>query len=180
MELRPEQLSIRVDPERDHLRGPLGAEHVLVVFSDFECPFCASAARSIEEVRARLGERLLVVFRHFPLEEIHPHARLAAEAAEAAGAQGRFWEFHDRLFAHQAALGREDLVAHAAALGLDVEQFALELDGETYADVVARQAQGGSWIGVTGTPALFLDDARYTGAYDPAALEAALLLPRGV
>src|SRR3712207_2432708 len=113
--------------DRDHVRGPVDAPLTLVEYGDFECPFCGRATGTVEELRARFGNQLRYVFRHVPLVDVHPHARLAAEAAEAAAAQGRFWEMHDRLFAGQDRLTAEDLLGYAAATGLDVPRFARDL-----------------------------------------------------
>lgn len=173
----PEQLTIRVD-ERDHVLGDPGADLTLVEFADFACAPCARAVAVVDAVRARLGPRLRFVFRHFPVAELHPHAQLAAEAAEAAAAQGRFWELHALLFAHQDALERDDLVGYARELGLDAERVARELDDRTHRAAVDLQAQGGAWIGVRGTPAFFIDGRQYAGAHDPGALADALLLSR--
>ena len=116
-----------VDPARDHIRGPADAPLTLVEYADFQCPFCGRATGEIDTLLERFGDDLRYVFRHLPLPDVHPDAELAAEAAEAAGAQGAFWEMHDRLFAHQDQLGPVDLFAHAAALGLDLERFSRDL-----------------------------------------------------
>jgi protein-disulfide isomerase len=174
----PEQLTIRIDPERDHVLGDPGADLTLVEFADFECVHCARAVALVAAVRERLGPRLRFVFRHFPIAELHPHAQQAAEAAEAAAAQGRFWDMHALLFAHHDALERDDLVDYARQLGLDVERFTRELEDGTHREAVALQAQGGAWIGVQGTPAFFIDGRQYAGAHEPDALADALLLSR--
>jgi protein-disulfide isomerase len=170
----PEQLTIRIDAEKDHVLGDDSADVTLVEFADFECRPCASAVRLVDAVRERMGSRLRFAFRHFPIPEIHAHAQLAAEAAEAAGAQGRFWEMHALLFDHQDALARDDLVGYAHQLGLDVERFADELDRHVHREAVALQAEGGAWIGVAGTPAFFIDGRQYAGPHEPDALVAAL------
>jgi protein-disulfide isomerase len=175
----PDQLTIRIDPERDHVLGPESAPVTLVEFADFECSFCAKALPTVAEVRRRFGDRLRFAFRHFPIAELHPHAELAAEAAEAAGAQGRFWEMHALLFAHQDALGREDLMAYADELGLDLDRFARELDEHVHREAVALQAQGGAWIGVQGAPAFFIDGRQYRGPFEADALEQALRRAEG-
>src|SRR5215831_11161112 len=114
-----------IDPmtERDHVRGPASARVTLVEYGDFECPFCARAVPVLREIQGRFGDSVRLVFRHNPRAFDHAHAPLAAEAAEAAAEQGRFWEMHDVLFEHQAALGETDLVRYAQQLGLDVEKF---------------------------------------------------------
>jgi hypothetical protein len=124
---RPTRLDPPVDPSRDHIRGPVDAPLSLVEYGDFECPFCGRATGVVEDLRTRFGDRLRYVFRHTPLSDVHPNAMLAAEAAEAAAAQGRFWEMHDRLFAHQDRLSAADLLDHAAAIGLDVTRFSRDL-----------------------------------------------------
>ena len=112
-----------VDPERDHVRGPDAAPVTLVEYGDYECPYCGRAEVVIRELLDSFGDDLRYVWRHLPLNDVHPHAQMAAEAAEAAGAQGRFWEMHDRLLANQDDLSPTDLANHAGELGLDVERF---------------------------------------------------------
>jgi len=159
---------------RDHIRGPVTATLTLLEYGDFECPYCGAAHPILEEVRALLGPRLRFVYRHFPLTNVHPHAESAAEAAEAAGAQGRFLEMHDRLFEHQDALEDEDLVAHADALGLDVERFVEELADGVHAPRVRQDFLSGVRSGVNGTPSFYINGVRYNGQYDLASLLAAL------
>ena len=127
-----------VDPERDHVRFGAGAPMTLVEYGDFECPFCGKATGVIRELHERFGDDLRYVFRHLPLQDVHDHAELAAQAAEAAGAQGRFWEYHDLLFHHQDQLEGEDLLGYAADLDLDVERFARELAEGVHAERVRR------------------------------------------
>jgi protein-disulfide isomerase len=160
--------------KRDHIRGPVDAPLTLLEFGDFECPHCGAAHPIVEAVRRRMGRRLRFVFRHFPLANIHPHAEAAAEAAEAAGAQGKFWEMHDRLFEHQEALADEDLLAHAVALGLDLERFEAELADGTHAPRVRQDFITGVRSGVNGTPTFYINDVRHDGSYDAASLLAAL------
>ena len=136
-----------VDPARDHIRGPVEAPLTLLEFADFECPFCGQATGVVEELRQRFGDELRYVFRHLPLTDVHEHAELAAEAAEAAAAQGRFWEYHDMLYQHQDELEFEDLLGYAGELDLDVERFARELElgvhaGRVLEDVVSAEASG--------------------------------------
>ena len=153
-----------VDPATDHLRG--GADGVSIVeYGDYECPFSRTAEGSIHGALNRLGEGAAFTFRHFPLRHKHPHAQLAAEAAEAAGAQGKFWEMHDRLF-RTGALAPEDLRAHAAALGLDMTRFDAELESHTYAERVERDVQSGLANGVEGTPTFFIGGEPDSGFYD--------------
>jgi Na+/H+ antiporter NhaA len=159
-----------VDPERDHLRGPAEAPVTVVEYGDFECPYCGQAEPVIRELLAEFGNELRYVFRHLPLVDVHEHAQLAAEAAEAAGAQGRFWEMHDLLFAHQDALGLDDLDRYAGELGLDLERFSRELRARRHAPRVARDVEGADQSGVAGTPTFFINERRHHGAYDLATL----------
>jgi formate-nitrite transporter family protein len=146
---------------RDHLRGDPAAPVTLVEYGDFECPYCRALEPILGELRERLGDQLLLVFRHFPLTSSHPHAFRAAQAAEAAGAQGKFWEMHDLLFANQQALEDEHLEAYAADLGLDTARFADELRDGVHAERVREDVRTGLASGVPGTPTLFLDGARF-------------------
>ena len=155
-----------VDPERDHVRGPDDAPVTLVEYADFECPYCGQAEPVVRELLAQFGGDLRYVFRHLPLVDVHEHAQLAAEAAEAAGAQGRFWEMHDLLFAHQDALTLQDLERYARELGLDVERFAERLRTRKYAPRIARDVDSADQSGVAGTPSFFINGRRQTGAYD--------------
>jgi protein-disulfide isomerase len=162
-----------VDRARDHVRG--GDSGVsLVEYGDFECPFCRSAEPSLIKAADRLDANLTFTFRHFPLRDKHPNAQMAAEAAEAAGAQGRFWEMHDRLLASR-DLEPGDLHAHAEALGLDVERFDRDLATHAFAGRVEEDVRSGTANGVTGTPTLFLNGERYTGFYDTESLFEAVL-----
>jgi protein-disulfide isomerase len=160
--------------ERDHIRGPVDAPLTLLEYGDFECPHCGAAHPIVEAIRSRLGRRLRFVYRHFPLINIHPHAESAAEAAEAAGAQGSFWEMHDRLFEHQDALEDEDLAAHADALGVDVERFVEELANGVHAPRVRQDFLSGVRSGVNGTPTFYINDVRHNGGHDMASLLVAL------
>jgi thioredoxin family protein len=124
---------------RDHLRGPANARITLLEYGDFECPHCGAAHPIVEEVRRRAGDELRFAYRHFPLTNIHPHAQHAAEAAEAAGSQRRFWPMHDRLFEHQDTLDDASLLAHAEVLGLDVARVARDLAGGVHAPRVREE-----------------------------------------
>ncbi len=176
---RPVLLDPPVDVERDHVRGPADAPLTLVEYGDFECPFCGRATGTVEELRERFGDRLRYVFRHVPLVDVHPHAQLAAEAAEAAGAQGRFWEMHDRLFAGQDRLLPSDLLDHAATLGLDVQRFARDLGSGRYARRVQEDVESAEASGVEGTPTFFVGGRRHTGPFDTDTLAAELLAAAG-
>ena len=163
-----------VDPSRDHVRGPLDAPVTLLEYGDFECPHCAGAEPVVRAVVADSGGRVRLVFRHLPLPDVHPHAALAAQAAEAAGVQGRFWEMHDLLFAHQDALTPADLARYAEQLDLDVARFNRELRDGTHARRVARDLSSAEEAGVAGTPTFFLDDVRLEGIRDEAAFRSAV------
>ena len=173
MSIHAPSLTVPVD-ERDHIRGPVDAPLTLLEYGDFECPHCGAAHPIVEAIRPRLGRRLRFVYRHFPLTNVHPHAESAAEAAEAAGAQGSFWEMHDRLFEHQDALEDEDLVAHAVALGVDVDRFVEELANGVHAPRVRQDFLSGVRSGVNGTPTFYINGVRHDGGYDMASLLVAL------
>jgi len=160
--------------ERDHVRGPSNAPVTLVEYGDYECPHCGRAYPIVKAVQGRVGNELRFVFRNFPLRESHPHAQRAAESAEAAGAQGRFWEMHDRLFERQFALDDEYLIEYAGDLGLDVERFRAELVGRVYEPRVREDFRSGVRSGVNGTPTFFINGVRYDGAWDEETLVAAI------
>lgn len=159
-----------VDPARDHLRGEGG--RTLLMYGDYECPYTRAAYRTVRVLESR-GVPFTFVFRHFPLTEIHPHALQASVAAEAAAEQGRFWDMHDTLFAHQTALERDDLRGYASALGLDRERFDAGFASEGQIDRIAEDLRGGLEAGVRGTPSLFIDGDRVE-TYELEALHAAL------
>ena len=164
--------------ERDHIQGPATAPITLVEYGDYECPYCGQAYPIVKELQERLGKRLRFVFRNFPLSTMHPHAEQAAEAAETAGAHGKFWEMHDALYENQEALDGEDLVQYAAALGLDASRFTNELAKHTQAARVREDFMSGARSGVNGTPTFFINGVRHDDSFDPAtllkAMEAAL------
>jgi Na+/H+ antiporter NhaA len=169
-----EDLSPAVDPEVDHVRGPQDAPVTLVEFGDFECPYCGQAEPVIRDLLDSFGSGLRYVFRHLPLPDVHEHAQLAAEATEAAGAQGRFWEMHDRLLAHQEALTAHDLLDYAQQLGLDVDRFWDDVRSRAFARRVARDVSSADDSGVAGTPTFFVNGRRHQGAYDLESLTAAV------
>jgi peroxiredoxin/predicted DsbA family dithiol-disulfide isomerase len=170
----PDELSQRTAvAEHDWRLGPADAPATIVEYGDFECPYCGSAHDVLEEVRAEMGPKLRFVYRHFPLPS-HLHAFAAAEAAEAAGAQGKFWEMHDLLYGNQQQLGDADLRRYAEQLGLDVEQFARDMEQHRYRDVVKQHLYSGIEHGVNGTPTLFINGQRYGGPRTHDALIAAL------
>ncbi|MGH2473752.1 MAG: Na+/H+ antiporter NhaA [Candidatus Limnocylindrales bacterium] len=161
-----------VDLVRDHIRGSATAPVTLVEYGDYECPYCGAAAPAIRDAVRRSDGDLRFVFRHLPLVDVHPNAALAAQAAEAAGAQGRFWEMHDHLFEHQDALTPADLRRYAADLGLDVATFDADLRSGRFGPRVAQDINSAGEAGVVGTPSFFVNEVRYRGAYDVASIEA--------
>jgi protein-disulfide isomerase len=160
-------LSAPVDAA-DHIRGVSGARQ-LVVYGDFECPYTASAMREIGRLLDG-GAAFELVYRHFPLRTIHPHAQAAAKAAEAAARQDRFWEMHDVLFRNQLHLEPEDLRRFAERLELDLERFDVDIEDRDIRARVARDVQSGLESGVDGTPSLFIDGIRYEGPRDAESL----------
>src|SRR5829696_1284274 len=158
----------------DHVDGPTDAPLELVMYGDFQCPFCTAAQPILRRVRERLDGRLRFAFRHFPLTEVHPDAERAAEASEAAAAQGAFWPMHDALYGARGELGLESVIALAAGLGLDAERVRAELAAGTHADRVAADVRSGKPAGVSGTPTFFVNGARHRGGYDAQTLIAAL------
>jgi protein-disulfide isomerase len=155
---------------RDHVLGTSTAAVTLVEYGDYECPFCAAAHPAVKHVLKLVPDDVLFAFRHFPLTQIHPHAGQAAQAAEAAGAQGRFWEMHNLLFAHQDQLTLRDLVGYANALGLDLDRFASELESGAHIARVREDFLSGVRSGVNGTPTFFVNGIRHNGGYDAESL----------
>jgi Na+/H+ antiporter NhaA len=167
-------LYIDVDPERDHVRGPVRDAPVTVVeYGDFECPYCGRAEPVVRELLREFGD-VRYVWRHLPLNDVHPHAQLAAEASEAAADQGAFWELHDLLLDHQDALRPRDLIGYAAQLGLNVERFTDDLRTHSGAARVAEDVDSADLSGVSGTPTFFVNGRRHYGAYDIGTLSAAV------
>ena len=158
-------LAAEVDPERDHIRGPGDGAVTVVEYGDFECPYCGRAEPVVRELLGDFTD-IRYVWRHLPLTDVHRHAQLAAEAAEAAADQGAFWEMHDKLFEHQDALESEDLVGYARELGLDPDRFSEYLDDRRGAGRVADDVDGADLSGVSGTPTFFINGRRHYGAYD--------------
>ncbi len=171
-------LATEIDPERDHIRGPHDAIVTVLEYGDFECPYCGQAEATIRELLASNQADLRYVWRHLPLNDVHTHAQLASEAAEAAAAQGGFWEFYDDLFSDQGALTTRDMVERAGRLGLDVERFTSELRRHDYASRIAEDVASADESGVSGTPTFFINGRRYQGAYDVATLTAAVRAAR--
>ena len=158
----------------DHVAGAPDAPYELVMYGDFECPYCAASQSILARVRKRLGADLRFAFRHLPLESVHPHARHAAEAAEAAAAQGFFWEMHDALYAARGHLEDADLVDHARVLGLDADRVAAELESGAHGARVERDADSARALGISSTPAFFVNGELHTDSYDAGSLVAAL------
>ena len=170
-------LAVPVDPERDHIRGPSEAPVTLVEYGDFECPFCGQAEPVVRELLRGHGD-IRYVWRHLPLNDVHPHAELAADASEAAAEQGAFWELHDLLLDHQDALGVEDLIGYAGDLGLDTDRFAGDLERRIGAARVSEDVDGADLSNVSGTPTFFVNGRRHYGAYDIETLTQAVKVAR--
>jgi Na+/H+ antiporter NhaA len=171
-------LAAPVDPDRDHLRGPVDAPVTVVEYGDFECPYCGQAEPVVRELLADFGD-VRYVWRHLPLNDVHPNAQLAAEAAEAAAEQGAFWELHDLLLDRQDNLGLSDLYQYAEDLGLDVDRFGDDLRTRAGAPWIAEDVDSADRSGVSGTPTFFINGRRHYGAYDIAALSAAVRAAHG-
>ncbi|HEY1684340.1 MAG TPA: DsbA family protein [Tepidisphaeraceae bacterium] len=160
--------------DRDHSLGPNTAAITLVEYGDYECPDCLNAVPIIQQVRQALGDKLRFVFRHFPRSAIHPHASVAAEAAEAAAAQGKFWEMHQALFDHQKQLGEIDLGNLALKVGLEIYQFEASLSQKRYRQHIAADFESAQQSGVTKTPTFFINGQQYKGPNTADALLTAL------
>ena len=167
-------LGAPVDPGRDHIRGPARAPVTIVEYGDFECPYCGQAEPVVRELLAGHGD-VRYVWRHLPLNDVHPHAQLAAEAAEAAADQGAFWDMHDLLLRHQDRLQARDLVRYATDLRLDTDRFSDHLRKHAGAARIAEDVDSADLSGVSGTPTFFINGHRHYGSYDIAALTAAVL-----
>jgi Na+/H+ antiporter NhaA len=163
-----------VDPERDHVRGGDDALVTLVEYGDYECPYCGQAEGVIRDLLDSFGAELRYVWRHLPLNDVHTYAQTASEAAEAAAAQGRFWDMHDCLLDHQDALALPDLIAHAETVGLDIQRFEDDVRTRRYAARVAEDVASADASGVAGTPSFFINGRRHYGAYDLPTLTAAV------
>jgi protein-disulfide isomerase len=167
-------LVVPVNPARDHVRGHTEGIDI-VMYGDFECPYCAETAPVLQALLARIGDQIMVCYRHFPLIEIHPHSVRAAEVSEAAAAQDAFWPMHDLLYENQRALDDEHLLAYATALGLDARRVAADLVSDVHVPRIAEDRASGEASGVTGTPGLFVGGRRYTGYRDVETLEEEVL-----
>jgi protein-disulfide isomerase len=167
-------LTVPVSADRDHIQGPAEAPVTLVEYGDYECPYCGAAYPIVKEVQARLGEKLRFVFRNFPITTSHPHAQQAAEAAEAAASQGRFWEMHDVLYENQKRLRDPDLRDYAEQLGLDLQKFDEDLAEHVHAARVREDFMSGVRSGVNGTPTFYINGSRHDDSYEADTLLAAL------
>jgi protein-disulfide isomerase len=153
--------------ERDHTNGPENAPVTLLEYGNFECIDCGAVFPTIKQVQRFLGDNLRFIFRHFPSVKTHPHAMRAAEAAEAAGAQGKFWEMHDELFRHQRSLEDQHLLRYARRIGLDMQRFSSDLMENAFLAQIEREYQSALFDEhITGTPTLYINEVRYTGSTD--------------
>lgn len=162
---------------QDHIQGPIDAPYRLVEYGDYQCPYCGEAHDVVKEIQDRLGDQLCFVFRNFPLVEKHPYAEHAAEAAEAAAEQGRFWEMHDLLFENQNALTDEDLAEYAEELGFDAKRLMTEVQRGAHASRIQNDLRSGEKNGVNGTPTFFVNGELFEGEPIPDELIAALTEP---
>lgn len=169
----PNMLTLPVG-SRDHTSGPAEAPATVVEYGDYECPFCRRAHVVMSELIPYFGDRMRYAFRHFPIASMHPHAQLAAEAAEAAAAQGRFWEMDNLLFSNQQALDLQGLTRYAAMIGLDMQRFSRGLTNHSHAARVREDFMSGVRSGVNGTPTFFINGIRHDGSYDFYTLAAAI------
>ena len=159
------RLVIPVDPSRDHIQGPVNATLTLVQYGDYQCPFCGAAYPEVKTVQKELGSKLRFVFRNFPLTNAHEFAMQAAETAEAANAQGKFWEMHDFLYEHQKTLGDPQVALdYARRLGLDIQKFQRDLSQRTFLPRIKADFEGGVRSGVNGTPTFYVNGIRHDGA----------------
>jgi Na+/H+ antiporter NhaA len=170
-------LAVPVDPERDHIRGPMETDVTLLEYGDLECPYCGQAEPVIRELLSQMGN-LRYVWRHLPLNDVHPQAQLAAEATEAAALQGRFWDMHDQLITHQDELAMRQIVAHAEELGLDMEKFKAAMHKGKGVGHIAEDVESADLSGVSGTPSFFINGHRHQGAYDIDTLTKAVKIAR--
>ena len=165
VEYESPRLLVPVKIERDHIEGPSNAPLTLVEYGDYQCPYCGAAYPEVKEVQKQLGPKLRFVFRNFPITSSHEFAQHAAEIAEAAGAQGKFWEIHDFLYGHQNLLGDDDSIfAYAQELGLDIQKLAREVANEGYLSRIREDFTGGIRSGVNGTPTFYIRGTRYNGS----------------
>jgi protein-disulfide isomerase len=168
------ELTVPIDVNRDHIQGPADASVTLLEYGDYECPYCGAAYPIVKEVQDRMGDQLRFAFRNFPITTSHPHAEQAAEAAEAAGSQGRFWEMHDTLYENQRRLGDDDLRSYAARIGLDLKSFERDVAEHVHAPRVREDFMSGVRSGVNGTPTFYINGVRHDDSYELETLLTAL------
>jgi protein-disulfide isomerase len=167
--LSPPRVQVSFDPKR--VKGNPKARVMIVEFSDFQCPYCGQVEATLKNVLAKHEGTVALAFRDMPITQIHPFAQGAAEAARCAGEQGKFWEYHDLLFADQGALDRSGLIAKAAKLQLDPQQFETCISTEKYKPQVQQDNQEGMRAGVSGTPGFFINGVFINGAQQEATFE---------
>ena len=171
------RLTVPVDPNRDHIQGPLNATLTLVQYGDYQCPYCGAAYPEVKNVQKELGTKLRFVFRNFPLTDSHPFAMQAAETAEAASAQGKFWEMHDFLYEHQSTLDDPRVgLDYAGKLGLDIQKFQRDISQHAFLPRIKEDFMGGVRSGVNGTPTFYVNGIRHDG--EPTARELVKALQR--
>lgn len=173
-------LAVPIDEARDHLQGAIDAPITLVEYGDYECPYCGQAFPVVKELQRELATQIRFIYRQLPLAQLHPHAQRAAYAAEAAGLQGKFWQMHDLLYDNQAALYDASLVVYADVIGLNLQQFAKDMESPEVAQRVQEDFMGGIRSGVNGTPCFFVNGRRYDGPYTYSGLQQALTASAGV
>ena len=165
------KLVVPVDPNRDHIQGTVKAPFTLVEYGDYQCPFCGAAYPEVKLVQKALGPKLRFVFRNFPLTNVHEHAMLAAETAEAAGAQGKLWEMHDFLYEHQETIGDHTVAqGYAVMLGLEIDKFESEIRQHVHAKRIKEDFMGGIRSGVNGTPTFYVNGVRHDGPAEAKAI----------
>jgi protein-disulfide isomerase len=160
------KLTVPVNIGSDHIRGSINAPITIVEYGDYECPYTGMAYPIVKEIMKQFGDQIYFVFRNFPLNDIHPHAQLAAEAAEAAAAQDKFWQMHDYLFEHQKALDDRHLLEYAKKVGLNIDKFKTEMSEHIYAPLINKSLKVGIDSGVEGTPTFFVNAQRYEDSWD--------------
>ena len=160
------KLTVPVNIGSDHIRGSVNAPLNIVEYGDYECPYTAMAYPIVKDIMRQFGDKIYFVFRNFPLNDIHPHAQNAAEAAEAAAAQDKFWEMHDYLFEHHKVLDYTHLLEYAHKVGLDIVRFKKEMSGHVYASLIEESLKTGINNGVEGTPTFFVNGIRYEQSWD--------------
>ncbi|GAC1425097.1 MAG: hypothetical protein NVS4B11_36250 [Ktedonobacteraceae bacterium] len=168
------QLATPVDERRDHAKGPSNAPVTLVEYGDFECPDCGAVYPTINELEKRMGNHLRFVYRYYPLVESHPHAEHAAEVAEAAAAQGKFWEMYDKLYQNQRHLSDNNLMQYAESIGLDTKLLDREMQNGTYTKRIEDDLDSGDQSGLAGTPTFYINGKYYDGVYNVDAFQEAL------